>query len=299
MRRRAESGFTRKREGFAGQRAIVLPEKIIGSCRRNAQISNVFITDIGFYPKARFHYRVRPKGAGQAILIYCVAGKGWVQMGEKRYAVGQDSIIVIPAEMAHSYGAVEDDPWSIYWMHFTGGMANVFAATLSLQGSAYHRAISYSEERVRLFDGIYSILESGYSFDNLVYVNMSLWQLLASFGYPDIFQVPMKQEQKDAIDQVIDFMKKNLDRILHLKEMASFLNISQPHFSAIFKKKTGFPPLEYFNHIKIQKACQHLRFTDEPVKEIAHILGFEDPYYFSRLFTKIMGISPVHYRRRR
>jgi AraC family transcriptional regulator of arabinose operon len=54
----------------------------------------------------------------------------------------------------------------------------------------------------------------------------------------------------------------------------------------------------YFNHLKIQKACQYLHFTDDRINQIADQLGIGDSYYFSRLFKKLMGISPVEYRKR-
>jgi AraC-like DNA-binding protein len=77
------------------------------------------------------------------------------------------------------------------------------------------------------------------------------------------------------------------------------VHISLSHYSALFKKKTGYPPLEYFNHIKIQKACQFLQFTNLQVKEIAYKLGINDPFYFSRLFTNVMGFSPLDYRKQK
>ena len=67
----------------------------------------------------------------------------------------------------------------------------------------------------------------------------------------------------------------------------------------MFKKSTGFSVIEYFNHLKMQKACQFLQFTDLRVNEIANRLGMEDPYYFSRLFSKVIGMSPKQYRGRR
>ncbi|HVS95503.1 MAG TPA: helix-turn-helix transcriptional regulator, partial [Puia sp.] len=58
-------------------------------------------------------------------------------------------------------------------------------------------------------------------------------------------------------------------------------------------------PIEYFNHLKIQKACQYLLHTELRIKEIACKLGFEDPFYFSRMFHKLMGMSPNQYRVRK
>ena len=93
-------------------------------------------------------------------------------------------------------------------------------------------------------------------------------------------------------------MKKKLGGVLSLQELASFSNLSTSHFSTIFKKETGYAPIDYFNHLKIQKACQYLLFTDMSIKEISFSLGIEDQYYFSRMFSKLMHVPPKEYRRR-
>jgi AraC-like DNA-binding protein len=288
---------TQKREGFEGQRAIVLPMKIISDCSQIKQIRNAFITDIGYYPKAKFHYRNRPEKITQAIIIYCTDGEGWVDANGIEYIVEKNQFVIIPANTPHAYGSNERKPWTIYWLHFTGDLVDVFVDTLSHQNTCHCYSVSFSEERISLFDSMCSALERGYSIDNLIYVNMTLWYFLATLTFPDYFLVPLKKEDKDLTDRAIDFMKTHLHLPLSLKEIADHINISQPHFSALFKKKTGYPPLEYFNYIKIQKACQYLRFTDTQIKEISYKLGFEDPYYFSRLFHHIMGVPPATYRK--
>ena len=71
--------MVRKKEGFQGQKAIVIPRKILSRlCAHNNVIGNMYITDIGYYPKAKFHYRERLHGADQHILIYCLEGRGVV-----------------------------------------------------------------------------------------------------------------------------------------------------------------------------------------------------------------------------
>jgi len=70
------------------------------------------------------------------------------------------------------------------------------------------------------------------------------------------------------------------------------------YFSTIFRERTGYAPVEYFNHLKVQKACQYLLLPDITIKETAQKLGMDDPYYFSRMFSKLMGISPKEYRKR-
>ena len=92
-------------------------------------------------------------------------------------------------------------------------------------------------------------------------------------------------------------MKENIERRLTLKEISEAVGYSSSHFSLIFKKEIGHSPLNYFNLLKIQKACFLLDSTDMKISQICYKIGIEDAYYFSRLFSKIMGMSPRDYKK--
>jgi AraC-like DNA-binding protein/mannose-6-phosphate isomerase-like protein (cupin superfamily) len=289
----------RKKDGFNGQKAIVLPNKVVKSCESIPLVNQLFITDIGFYPRAKYHYRERQSGISQHILIYCTDGRGWLRMGKKKVEIEPGNYLIIPANIPHTYGSYEEDPWSIFWLHFKGTVSSNVAHLLSKQQTQFARAVSFSDERIRLFDNIYKTLEYGYSADSLSFINMSLYHFLASFCYPDFFYASDRVKEKDAIDISIDFMQQHIHEVLLLKDLAAVVHISPSHYSTLFKKKTGYTPLEYFNHIKVQKACQYLQFTNLHVKEIGYLLGINDPYYFSRFFSNLMGQSPMEYRNRK
>lgn len=93
-------------------------------------------------------------------------------------------------------------------------------------------------------------------------------------------------------------MKDNIDKKMVLEDIAEFVGYSPSHFGQIFLKKTGQTPLNYFNQLKIQKACQMLDFTDLKIKEIASELGFYDQYHFSKTFFKLTGETPTNYKKR-
>ena len=63
----------KKEDGFPGQISFVLPEKIEGMIRENPLISDLYLTDIGYYPKASHHFRERPSGSRQHILTYNIS----------------------------------------------------------------------------------------------------------------------------------------------------------------------------------------------------------------------------------
>ncbi|WP_201747897.1 AraC family transcriptional regulator [Chitinophaga vietnamensis] len=287
----------RKKEGFQGQKAIVIPRNILNSkCAREAVTTPLYITDIGYYPKARFHFRKRIHGADQHILIYCHEGKGSISIKKETYAVAAGDCLLIPRKWPHEYAADDNDPWTIYWAHFTGHTADALVSMAQQQHNGPRIFLPHASDRIDLFNHIYAQLEKGYRNENLYYANMSFWYFLASCIFPGIYHPEKSDLRHNAIDQAIQYMKAHLHQMLTLQQMATAVNLSPSHFSYLFKTDTGFPPIEYFNHLKMQKACQYLLFTNLRIKEVAAQLGIEDPYYFSRLFNKVMGLSPNQYR---
>jgi AraC-like DNA-binding protein/mannose-6-phosphate isomerase-like protein (cupin superfamily) len=290
----------RKNDGFEGQRAIIIPKKVLAeSCVKNPLISDLYITDIGYYPKARFHYRRRIKGADEHIFIYCVEGRGSITLNKQNYNIEAGEFFVVPKKVRHFYGAKETNPWTIYWVHFAGSKADAFTKYLKENLNSFKKSIDYSEKRIEIFDSIYERFERGYSIENMICANLCFSHFLSSLLQPErSFNQNGKQEE-DIINKVIDFMKKNIDAMCTLAEMAHEINISASHLSSIFKHRTGYPPMEYFNHLKVQKACQYLMFTELRINEIAAKIGIDDPYYFSRFFKRRIGVSPHEYRAKR
>jgi AraC-like DNA-binding protein len=292
-------GALRKRQGFKGQKLIVLPKKITTEfLARDPVTRQIYITDIGYYPKADFHHVERPAGIGQHIIIYCTEGSGWIVIDGKRTELGPSEFFTIPANTAHRYGANENDAWTIYWFHFKGEIA-AFVVDLIQQRTRNNRpAITYDENRIKLFEEIYANLEKGYGQDNLRYVNMIFYHFLSSLLYEDKFSHAGNRPADDIIARTIEQMQRKIHTVASLKAFADYANLSISHFSAVFKEKTGYAPVEYFNHLKIQKACQYLLLTQMTIKEIATELGIDDQYYFSRMFSRLMGYSPLEYRKR-
>lgn len=289
----------KKKEGFKGQKAIVIPRPIlVGRCARNHIINTLYITDIGYYPKAEHHYRERPNGADQHILIYCHEGRGKVQFHKKEYSIEAGDYCFIPLKVPHSYAADNLSPWTIYWAHFKGKSADNIVNEL-LKANRLKGFIRNSSKCIILFSEIYSKFESGYGSDSMQYANMVFWNLLATVIWNNECLSQDKFLERDVIELSLEYMKKNTAGNLSLTDIAREAGLSDSHFSMIFKKRTGFSPIAFFNHLKVQLACQYLMFTDMRIKEISRELGIEDQYYFSRLFTKVMGLSPNQYREKK
>lgn len=289
----------RKREGFQGQKLMVLPKRIeSGFLMKNPITKQIYITDIGYYPKALHHYAERLNGISQHIIIYCMEGQGWVTVNKKKMSISPSHFVVIPANTPHKYSAVENDPWTIYWVHFKGDVATYVVDLITNGAQDYMLQLSYNENRIKLFEEIYRHLEKGYIADNLQYVSMIFYHFLSSLLYEEKYNETAGTPAKDPITLTMEMMQENIRGKLTLNEFAGFSRLSVSHFSNMFRARTGFSPVEYFNHLKIQHSCQELIFSTKTVKEIANELGFSDQYYFSRMFSRFMDISPTEYRKR-
>jgi AraC family transcriptional regulator of arabinose operon len=289
----------RKREGFKGQKAIILPQYIQEELASIPRTKLLFVTDIGYYPAAQFHYRERLSGSDQNILIYCIDKQGWIEINNVKIKVRKDQFFIIPAYVPHKYGSDEKSPWTIYWIHFKGEISKEFLpdsfSIVDLSPEENQR----NDRRIRLFEEIYQTLSMGFSKENLEYSSICLWYLLGSFQYIVQFERIRSIKQFDIIERSILFMQENIHNKISLDMLAKHCGLSISQFSLIFKKKTSRSPIEYYNNLRIQNACQMIDFTDMTIKEISLQLDFSDQFYFSREFKKIMGYSPREYRKRR
>lgn len=285
-------------EGFKGEKAIILPYNIRQFLFENEITRQLYVTHIGYYPRAKFHFRERTKGANQYIFIYCEEGKGWIEYNGEYHVITRHQGFILPPEEKHAYGSVNSDPWTIYWIHFTGENAFMFSSIVGKVFSIEEADKSRYGDRFLLFEEIYQNLEMGYNPENLEYATFCLMHFLASVKYIDQFREIKNIKEKDAVQRSILYMKDNLENKITLNDIAKSVGYSNSHFGSMFLEKISFTPMEYYNQLKLQRASSLLQFSDLTIKEIAFRLGFYDPFHFSKSFKHEMNLSPREYRKK-
>jgi AraC family transcriptional regulator of arabinose operon len=281
------------KEGFLGQQMIVLPPNIKKAVMKNPLIKRFHLTAIGFYPHASYHDRERKSGTSQYILLYCTEGTGQLVVNNTSIILKPNTYYILPKNIPHHYKSSQADPWSIYWVHFIGEFTD-FLYKRYLETKDQPIQIAYDEKRIQLFDEIFELLENSFEMRNLEVINIKLLDFISSLIY--LREISPSLHENDVVSSSIAYMKKNFKEQHFVTALAKQQNLSVSHYSRLFRNKTGSSPNQYFNQLKVQKSCQYLYFTDRNIKEICAELGFDDPYYFSRLFKKLIGMSPVNYK---
>lgn len=294
------------KEGFNGQQLIRMPESMKGMLGQEEILSALCIYAIGYFPYAANHYIKRPhgmKGAeGQYLLNYIVEGEGWCEIEGKRYDVKANQFFIFPMNKPHAYGSVQGKKWTVYWVRFGGSLASYYSAGFEKPTTVKVGVTSRIRFRQNTFEEMYNVLDKGFTLDSLCYASSLLFTYLGSFMFLNTYRNSMTNTTIDVtnkfslLQELTHFMQERLEERLTLKEISDYSGYSVTQISDIFRKNTGYAPMAYFNIMKMQHACWLLTHTTLKINQICYKSGIEDPYYFSRLFKKIIGVSPQSYR---
>jgi len=123
----------------------------------------------------------------------------------------------------------------------------------------------------------------------------ALWQILLQLQ--DEAQRKGTLEQDDRVSRLVAQIDRNPAQRWNLSEMAESVHMSPSTFYRVFRTMTGLPPQRYLQNRRLQQAANLLRESRMSIAEIATALGYDDPSFFTRQFTRLTGSSPGNFRK--
>jgi AraC-like DNA-binding protein len=105
-------------------------------------------------------------------------------------------------------------------------------------------------------------------------------------------------DKKEYIQEAVQFIHDNYRQQLSVFELAEEFNMEVRKFAYLFQKSTGMSPQNYITAYRMNKAKERLRTSEETVIEVALHVGYSDPFYFSKLFKKYIGMPPSRYKKK-
>ncbi len=283
----------KKMDGFKDEQYIIIPIETFQNYASHPLVQSLYLTDVGFFPHALHHYREREEGIEEYILIYCVEGTGYIYVEDRKYQVNEQEAFCIPCRTRHKYYASEENPWSIFWVHFKGENARYFP----LEDCNIIQILSKEADNriMTLFQILFRVLERNYTQGNFIYISQVLSLILSEIYFRE--KVDEVSKQNKHITTIVRYMYKHINENLCLEDLSRELGLSKSYINAVFKKYSDRSPIDFFINLKMQEACKLLKSTDLYICEISAMLGYEDQYYFSRIFKKVVGVSPREYKK--
>lgn len=258
-------------------------------------LAGLQVFQCGLFVEALGH-RWKRSGLAEGILIYCVDGKGYFQDDDREFTVRSGELLYAAPNTRHSYRADDGEPWTIYWMHLAGPLLPHYERLAGLIELGPVRHIGVHSEIITEFGRLITRRPaSGCDETQWLRAQTSATSILGQLAV-----LPHNMEELATaygpVQKAITLMNHTLHQPFDMARFAREAGLSERHFIRQFRFVTGQTPGDWFTRQKIQHACTLLLMPSVRVKEVAERLSYADPLYFSRIFKRIVGVSPENYR---
>ncbi len=275
-----------------GQRHRVRTLRELARARRDSLAAGLIPTRLGCFERAVDH-RVRRSGGLEPLVLLCLTGEGWIEQGGRRRRLRAGEAAWIDCRKPHGYGATKEHPWTIAWAHFSGRQLAEWEKRLTKSGRRRSWKAGDIERAQAAFEALWFDVEHGAS-DARISTAGAAWLLELA---PN---ATTRREARgaDPIDSIAEELRREPGKPVTLRKLAGRAGYSPGHLSARFRERWGCPPHRYQIRQRMQRACTLLETTTMKVSAIAADVGYDNPFYFSRLFRRTFGVSPRRFRER-
>ena len=231
-------------------------------------------------------------------LFYVVDGKGEFNIQGQRFPVKANDFVIINPQVEHTELSSPDEPLEYIVLGIRGlSFSNLTPVSEGGHPFSFFNLRDEQKDILRYLNAMVQEATSQQMSYELVCHNL-LEILLIKILRHQHFDLEVGKQSKETKD--ISFIKHYLETYYHesiqLEDLASMTHLSRFYISHSFKKEIGMSPMEYLIAIRIKESKILLRTTNYSISQVADIVGFTTPTYFSKQFRKSTGISPTDYR---
>ncbi len=254
---------------------------------------SITVNSAGFYKliqQEEFN-TCRPMGRRDFQILYVASGKGKFFVNGKAQWVNEGhTILYLPGDHQEYYYRLCDNP-EIYWVHFSGyDIPRLLEEYQFLPNKICW--VGFHSEYNQLFDKLIQEFQLRRKFfpEQADHYFASLFTLLGRNIVSAVSPV------NETVETAVQFFHQHFPENISIQNYAAKAGMSACWFTRCFREATGKSPQQYITNLRISKAKEMLSTSSLNVSEIADLIGYQNSLYFSRIFHKNTGMSPLHYR---
>ena len=237
----------------------------------------------GWGPGVRNHF----------LLHHVLGGKGVYVCQDKRYELSAgDTFLIYPDTTIH-YCADAGEPWEYVWVGFSGLDAESCVEKTDFSPEEPVLRGRDSEALRPLMEAVYS--SYGTSAWESLEMTARLYSLLSFLVRSSRRQGGERSEAPDCAQLAAEYIINHYEEPITVEGLAAYASVSHSSLYRRFVKRFQISPKRFLLEYRIERACALLVNTGCSIQEISNSVGFEDPFYFSRAFKDVKGVSPRQY----
>ena len=234
-------------------------------------------------------YRIYHNAKAQVYVFdYILSGKGVLEYNGKTYPLRAGDLFFIKADTPCTYYADPEDPFHKIWFNVSGSLVESLLEQYGIQNPFLIIHHDFSSYIARIHQLCRDTTPQTLPDDEITLI---VHEMIIAISH-----TKEKDNEPELHLRIRDYLYENLEKDLTIEDIANHFFISRSYLMEMFRSAYDEPVYTFFQRNKIKLACSLLEQTQLTVKQIAVRLSFSDPYYFSRVFKKYMGISPQKYR---
>lgn len=285
------------RQMFYTTEFTVKSNRILYTPSSFAKSSCFYIQEIGSLVAAKAHKSIR-SNLNSYLFFFVRSGSGSLNYRGRSYELIAGDMVFLDCRQMYAHETDEKNLWELSWIHFDGeAMPAIYEKYVSRGGSPVFHP-SETEKYRRLHNELFALASSDdYIRDMRINAKLSelLVYLMEESWNPEIMDEGLK---KHKLLPIKEYLEDHYAKHIVLDELAEHFGISKFYLTRVFKEQYGQSINNYLLQIRITKAKNMLRFTEEKVETIGRVCGLGEPNYFSRTFKKVEGVSPLEYRKK-
>lgn len=257
-------------------------------------------------PSGRLHFHNYPE------IGICHTDSGILEVNDTPYRFKAGDVTFLPKNVPHT--TYSDKGTASRWSYIYFDLQAMFEGLLPPSLSVYEFSGQYEENFFPIFEadkyphiyyqaqGVVSELENkkpGYQIAAKCLITslcISIWRAMNEIRLANRIPTGTAPDNYLVIAPVLNYIDQNYADDLQTEDLADLIHLSPTHFRRIFLQIMGTSPLEYLNQIRIFKACDLMRSTEDSILSISENVGFKSIATFNRRFSTLMQMSPRTYK---
>lgn len=274
---------------------LVTSKRILYTPSGFAKRTLLHLQEIGELEARRPHVSQRDSLSSYLFFVV-LRGSGELAYRQNVYPLFAGDCVFVDCRQSYAH-STDADLWTLRWAHFWGpGLRGIYEKYVERGGRAVFSPTDVSPF-LSLWERMFSIAGTADHIRDMR-INEQLAALLTLLmeNSWDPWGGKNVHGKQQSLQQVRNYLDENFTRRITLDALCGQFYISRSYLSRAFKAQFGVNISEYLLGLRITRAKQLLRFSDDSIADIAAACGLDDANFFARTFKKVEGVSPSQFR---